>query len=120
MKIFTICKFFICHSGNSRFEHGSAIVHNIFAYLALSLSAAQVYMIKERCWFSQINFFIEYFPHRINIVFLSSQFLCHPHTQIRIILFHDEQTDIPNLEFSLIHVSRELSQIASLKSPAKG
>ena len=26
--------------------------------------------------------------------------LCHPHTQIRIILFHDVQRDIPNLEFS--------------------
>ena len=25
-------------------------------------------------WFSQINFFIEYFPHRIHILFLSSQF----------------------------------------------
>ena len=64
-------------------------------------------MIKERCWFSQINFFIEYFPHRINIVFLSSQ-----HTQIRIILFHDEQRDIPNLEFSPIQVSIGLSQTA--------
>ena len=31
-------------------------------------------MIKERCWFSQINFFIEYFPHRINVLFLYSQF----------------------------------------------
>ena len=50
------------------------IVHNILAYFTLSLSAAQVYVIKERCWFSQINFFVEYFPHRINIVFLSSQF----------------------------------------------
>ena len=69
-------------------------------------------MIKERCWFSQIDFFVEYFPHRINIVFLSSQFLCHPHTQIRIILFHDERRDIPNLEFSPIHVSIGLSQIA--------
>ena len=27
--------------------------------------------------------------------------LNHPHTQIRIILFHDTQRDIPNLEFSL-------------------
>ena len=47
-------------------------------------------------------------------MFLSSQFLCHPHTQIRIILFHDEQRDIPNLEFSPIHVSIGLSQIAFL------
>ena len=58
----------------SRFEHGSVLVHNIFAYLALSLSASQVYMIEERCSFSQIDFFVEYFPHRINVLFLSSQF----------------------------------------------
>ena len=31
--------------------------------------------------------------------------LCHPQTQIRIILFDDEQRDIPNLEFSPSHVS---------------
>ena len=66
--------FFQSPRGNSRFKHGSVIVHNILAYFALTLSAAQVYMVKERCWFSQINFFIEYFPHRINIVFLVSNF----------------------------------------------
>ena len=38
--------------------------------------------------------------------------LCHPQKQIRIILFHDERRDIPNLEFSPIHVSIGLSQIA--------
>ena len=69
-------------------------------------------MIQERCWFSQIDFFVEYFPHRINIVFLSSQFLCHPHTQIKKLLFQDAQRDIPNLEFSPIHVATGLSQIA--------
>ena len=37
--------------------------------------------------------------------------LCHPHTQIRIILFHDEQRDIPNLEFSPIHISIGFSRI---------
>ena len=26
-------------------------------------------MIQERCWFSQINFFNEYFPHRIKLLF---------------------------------------------------
>ena len=46
-------------------KHGSVIVHNIFAYFELSLSAAQVYVIQERCWFSQIDFFVKYFPHRI-------------------------------------------------------
>ena len=65
---------------NSRFEHGSVIVHNIFAYVTLSLSAAQVYMIQERCWFSQINFFVEYLKHRIKILFLSSQlYVIHIH-----------------------------------------
>ena len=39
--------------------HGSVIVHRIFAYFELSLSAAQENMIQERCWFSQINFFVE-------------------------------------------------------------
>ena len=71
---------FLSSRGNSRFEHGSVIVHNIFAYLAMSLSAPQVFMIQERCSFSQINFFVEYFPHRIKILFLSSQFyIVHIH-----------------------------------------
>ena len=56
-----------------------------FAYFALSLSATQVYMIQERCWFSQIDF-VACFPHRLRILFLSNQF-CHPHTQIRTTLF---------------------------------
>ena len=38
--------------------------------------------------------------------------LCHPHTQIRIILFHDVQRDIANLEYSPSHVSIGFSQIA--------
>ena len=42
--------------------------------------------------------------------------LCHPHTQIRIILFHDEQWDILNLEFSPSHVSIGFSQIAFPKT----
>ena len=69
-------------------------------------------MIKESCWFSQINFFVEYFPRRIDILFLSSQFFCHPHTQIRILIFHGVQRDIPNLEFSPSHASIGFSQIA--------
>ena len=43
------------------FKHGSVTVNNVFAHVALSLSAHQVYMIKERCRYFQINFFIEYF-----------------------------------------------------------
>ena len=73
-QIFRAWYFFSCTRRNSRFKHGSVIVHSIFAYFALSLSAAQVYMIQERCWFSHINFCASYFPHRINILFHSSQF----------------------------------------------
>ena len=97
---------------DSRYKHGSVNVHNIFAYLALSLNAPQVYVIQERYWFSKINFFIEWFPHQITIFVSFQAFWCHPHTQIRIILFHDVQRDIPNLEFSPIHVSTGVSQIA--------
>ena len=39
---------------------------------------------------------------------------CHQHTQIRIILYHDVQRDIHNLEFSPSHVSIGFSQIAFL------
>ena len=73
--ILRVWKFFSSHHGNSRFNHGSVIVHNIFAYFTLSLSAAQVYMIKERCWFSKNRLlYWLLFPHRINVLFLSSQF----------------------------------------------
>ena len=45
---------------------------------------------------------------------------CHPHTQMRTILFRDEQRDIPNLKFSPNHVSIRFSQIAfPIYSPAK-
>ena len=55
-------------------------------------------MIKEICWFSQINF-VEYFPHRIKILFLSS-------------LFQGVRISVPNLEFSPSHVPRGFSPIA--------
>ena len=58
-KILQVWELFCSPRGNSRFKHGSVIVHNIFAYFALTLSAAQVYMIQDRCWFSQIDFFVE-------------------------------------------------------------
>ena len=51
----------VAFAENCGFKHGSVTVKNIFAHVALSLSNPQVYVIKERCRFSQINFFIEYF-----------------------------------------------------------
>ena len=73
---------------------------------------SQVFMIKERCWFSQIYFFIEYFPHRINVLLLSSQFLCHPHTHFRIILSDGVQRDIPNWKLSPNRALKGFSQVA--------
>ena len=55
----TMKKYEDSQRGNSRFKHGSVIVHNIFACFTLSLSASQVFMIQERCWFSPIDFFVE-------------------------------------------------------------
>ena len=69
-------------------------------------------MIQERCWFSQFDFFVEYFSTSDQYCVSFQQILCHSHTQIRIILFHDERRDIPNLEFSPIHVSIGFYQIA--------
>ena len=61
------------------------------------------------------------FPHRINILFLSSQFLCHPHTQIRITLFHGVRISIPQSEtFSQPCCNRIFSNCLSHNSPAKG
>ena len=68
-------------------------------------------MIKERCWFSQIDFFVECFLHRINVMFFSSQFSCHPHTQIRIILLDGVRKDIPNWKPSPNRVLIGFSQI---------
>ena len=56
------------------------VVNNILTYFTLSLSTSQVFMIQERRRFSQINFFVEYFPHRINVLRLRSQFdVIHRH-----------------------------------------
>ena len=69
-------------------------------------------MIQERCWFSQIDFFVKVVSTSDQDFVSFQPILCHPHTQIRIILFHDEQRDIPNLEFSSRHVSIGFSQFA--------
>ena len=113
--------FFRCSCGNSGFKHGSVIVYNIFAYFTLSLNTPQVHMIKERCWF---------FPNRLLYWVLSTSdqdfvsfqpILCHPHTQIRIILFHDVQRDIPNSEtFSQPYFNRIFSNCLCHNSPSKG
>ena len=74
--------FFHSTGRNPGFEHISVIIYNIFAYLPFSLSTNHINMVKKWCRFSQINVFHEYFPHSINILFLSSQcYLVHIHRQ---------------------------------------
>ena len=61
--------------------------------------------------------------YRLKLVFSTSnqcfvsfqQIFCHQHTQIRIILFHDEHRDIPNLKLSPNRVFKEFPKIAFLK-----
>ena len=108
-KILRVWNLFCSHRGNSRFKHGSVIVNNIFAYFTLSLSAVQVYMIKERSWFSQIDFFIEYFSHLINVLFLSSQF--HVASTYRDKDNPFLRKDIPNWKLSSNCVWKGFSQI---------
>ena len=68
-------------------KHVSVIVHNIFARFAKSLSATQMNVVKEGCWFAQIDFFHKCFPHWVDVLFLSSQVFYRPQTQTRIVLF---------------------------------
>ena len=87
----------------------SAIVNNILARFTFSLSATQAYMIQERCWLSQIDFFHENLPRWINVLFLSSQ----PHdTQTRLVLFLGLQISILNSELFPNRVPVERSRLA--------
>ena len=95
---------------NSRFEHGSVIVHNIFAYFALSLSASQVYVIQERCWFSQIYSLLSTFHIGSRFCFFPANFMSSTYTD-KNNPFQDEQRDMPNLEFSPSHASIGFSQL---------
>ena len=51
----------------------------------------------------------KYFAHWVNVLFLPSQFLFHPHTQTRKVRFLGLQINIPNLE---LFPNRVLSRIA--------
>ena len=55
-------------------------------------------MVKEWCWFSQIDFFQKFFPHWVNVFFLPGKFYVVPHTQTRLIPFLGSEMSIPNLE----------------------
>ena len=69
-------------------------------------------MIRWRCCFSQINFFIMQFPHRINIFVSFQPIWCHQHTQILLTLFHGVRINIPNWKPSPNRISIGFSQSA--------
>ena len=78
-------------------------------------------MIKEWCWFSQINFFVEYFRHRINIFVSFQPIWCHPRTQIGTVLLHCVRINIPNWKPSPSHASNRIFlNCLSRNSLAKG
>ena len=90
------------------------LFHTVFEW-------AQENVIKERCWFSKSTSLCRTF-HIGSMCFVSFQSIWnHPHTQIRIILFHDEQRDIPNWKPSPNRISNKIfSNCLSHNSPAKG
>ena len=102
-------KFFSSSRGNSRFKHGSVIVHNIFAYFTLSLSTAQIHMFKERCWFSKSLSFFSTFHVGLMFCFLPTSFYI-VHRQEVLVL--GQQISIPNSEPSPNRTSIGFSQIA--------
>ena len=120
-KILRVWNLFCSSRWNSRFKHGSVIAHNIFTYFTLSLSASQVYMIKERCWFSQINFFIEVLSTSDECFVSFQPILCQPHTQIRITLFWWCTKRLSQFgTFSQPYFNRIFSNCLSHNSPAQG
>ena len=71
---------FCSSSRDFGFKHIPVIVCNIFACLTFSLSATQINIVKEWCWFSQINVFHENFPSRLYVFCLAHQFgIVHMH-----------------------------------------
>ena len=79
-KILGVWKFFWSTRGNSGFKHGFVIFYKIFVYFTLC-------MIKEWCWFSQINFFDVIHVHRKEL------------------FFHNVRKSIPNWKRSPKHIS---------------
>ena len=106
--------FSVAPAENSGVKHGSVFVHNIFAYFHIVFECSpSIHDEKKDVGSPQINFFVWYFPHRTHIFVSLQPISCHPHTQIRIILFHGVRTSIPNWNPSPNRVSTGFSQIAS-------
>ena len=96
----------------------TVIVNNIYAYFTLSLSTPQVYMIKERCGFSQINFFVEYFPHRLMFCFLPANFMSSTYTDKNNTFSRCTNKHSQLETFSQPYFNRIFSNCLSRNSPA--
>ena len=92
--------------------------HRCFAYFTLSLSAAQVYMIQERCWFSQMDFFIEYFPQDQDFVSFQQIFKSSTYTD-KNDPFSRCTKRYSQFGISPSHVSIDFSNCLTHNSPAR-
>ena len=63
-------------------------------------------MVRERCLFSQVNFFVEYFPHHIDICFFQVNLMSSTHTDKGV------RISIPNWKPPSNRASIGFSQIA--------
>ena len=59
-------------AADSWFEHFSLFMNHTFVRFTFTISASQVHVVKKRCWFSQVNQFHHFLPHRIEVSLLSS------------------------------------------------
>ena len=68
-------------------------------------------MITERCWFAQIDFFMEYFPRRVNVLFFPANVMSSIYKD-KNNFFHGVRMSIPNWKPFLNRTSIGFSQIA--------
>ena len=69
-------------------------INNVCVSFAFTLSASQIHVVKEWCWFSKINQLHIFHPHVTQILFFFA-FLCHPRIPTRISHVFDEQKTFP-------------------------
>ena len=119
--ILRVWKFFRSSRGNSQFKHGSVVCPQYLCSFGIVVECipsvhdqGKILVLPNQllCWVLSTS----------DQDFLSFQpIICHPDTQIRIILFHDEQRDILNFgNFSQPYFNRTFSNCLSLNSPTKG
>ena len=124
VSLILVGNFFFRSNGNPGFELLSlcSLPHYRYSF-TLSLSASQICMVQQMIFGSPRSTstsLLNYFPHRINVFVSFKPNWCHPHTQIRITLFHGVRISIPQQEtFSQPCWNKIFFKLPSHDNPAK-